>query len=64
MVLVTHDVDEAVYLGDHVVVMQPRPGRIRRTFEVDVAHPRERGDARLKAVAEQVHAEIIGVTGN
>jgi ABC-type nitrate/sulfonate/bicarbonate transport system ATPase subunit len=64
MVLVTHDVDEAVYLGDHVVVMQPRPGRIRRTFKIDVPHPRERSDARLKAVTEQVHAEIVGPNEN
>ena len=60
MILVTHDVDEAVYLGDRVVVMQPRPGRIRRVVEVNVAHPRDRADERLKALTEQVRGEIVG----
>jgi sulfonate transport system ATP-binding protein len=59
MVLVTHDVDEAVYLGDRVVVMQPRPGRIRRSFDVEVPHPRDRADTRLKRLAEDVRREII-----
>jgi ABC-type nitrate/sulfonate/bicarbonate transport system ATPase subunit len=59
MVLVTHDVDEAVYLGDRVVVMQPRPGRIRRSFDVEVPHPRDRADARLKLLSEDVRREIV-----
>jgi ABC-type nitrate/sulfonate/bicarbonate transport system ATPase subunit len=59
MVLVTHDVDEAVYLGDRVVVMQPRPGRIKKIFDIDVAHPRQRSDPRLEALTEQVRSQIL-----
>lgn len=47
MIIVTHDVDEAVFLGDRVVVMQPHPGRIKRIVNVPVAHPRKREDVRL-----------------
>jgi ABC-type nitrate/sulfonate/bicarbonate transport system ATPase subunit len=64
MVLVTHDVDEATYLGDRVVVMQPRPGRIRRTIVVSVGRPRDRADPTLKAVSEEVRGEIVDVPGN
>ncbi len=42
MVMVTHDVDEAVYLSDQIVVMTPRPGRITRIVPVKLAHPRAR----------------------
>ena len=41
-VLVTHDVEEAVYLGDRVVIMQPRPGRIKRIVDVPLTRPRDR----------------------
>jgi sulfonate transport system ATP-binding protein len=61
-ILVTHDVEEAVVLSDRVVVMQPRPGRIRRVIDVAVTRPRERGDARLRQLIELVHAEIVAGT--
>jgi sulfonate transport system ATP-binding protein len=64
MILVTHDVDEAAYLGDRVVVMQPRPGRIRRTIEVGLEHPRDRADPALKAIVEEVRGEILHVSAN
>ena len=51
MILVTHDIEKAVFLGDRVVVLQPRPGRIRRVIDLDLPHPRDRDDgviARLK----------------
>lgn len=59
-ILVTHDVSEAVYLGDQVVVMQPSPGRIRRVLPVDLPHPRDRADPRLAALEDVVLAELTG----
>lgn len=47
MIMVTHDVEEAVYLADRVVVMQPHPGRIKRVVDIKVPHPRKREDVRL-----------------
>ena len=41
-IMVTHDVDEAVYLSDKVVVMTPRPGRITGTLDIQLSHPRAR----------------------
>jgi sulfonate transport system ATP-binding protein len=60
MLLVTHDVDEAVYLGDRVVVLESRPGRIERIVEVDVVHPRDRTDRRLRELTEEVRGAIVG----
>lgn len=43
MILVTHDVDEAIYLSDRIVIMTPRPGKISEILEVNLPHPRNRG---------------------
>jgi sulfonate transport system ATP-binding protein len=59
MLMVTHDVEEAVYLSDRIAVMDPRPGRIRRIVDVPFAKPRRRADPPFVAVKD----DILGLLG-
>lgn len=43
---VTHDLEEAIYLGDRVIVLQPNPGRIVRTYDVGLSRPRDQLQTR------------------
>jgi NitT/TauT family transport system ATP-binding protein/sulfonate transport system ATP-binding protein len=58
MIQVTHDVEEAVYLGDRVVVMQPNPGRIKRIIDVPMPRERNRSSAEFIAIKEEVLREF------
>ena len=49
MLLVTHDIDEAIYMSDRIMIMTPRPGRIERVIPVNLDRPRQRNsDAFLR----------------
>src|SRR5256886_669973 len=47
LVLVTHDVDEAVVLADRVLVMRPRPGRLFQEIQINLGRPRDRNSAHF-----------------
>ncbi len=49
VLFITHDLDEAIYLSDLVVIMGRRPGRIKQVLEVKLPHPRYSYDARAEA---------------
>lgn len=56
--MVTHDVEEALYLADRVVVLDRRPGRIRTIVDVAIDRPRRRGDPAFGALKETVLGEL------
>ena len=59
MVMVTHDIEEAVYLADRIIVMDAQPGRIRRIQPVPIDHPRLRGSVDFVAIRDGLHADFV-----
>ena len=47
MVMVTHDIDEAIYMGTRVVIMAPRPGRVIESIDIDLPYPRNRSGEKF-----------------
>jgi ABC-type nitrate/sulfonate/bicarbonate transport system ATPase subunit len=60
VVLVTHDIDEAIYLADKTVVMTAHPGRIREVIDVDLPRPR-RYDMRSDAAFIQLRDHVTKI---
>jgi NitT/TauT family transport system ATP-binding protein len=56
IVMVTHDVQEAVYISDEVAVFSPGPGSIRNRIPIEVQRPRARTDAALVDIQERIFA--------
>jgi ABC-type nitrate/sulfonate/bicarbonate transport system ATPase subunit len=54
MLLVTHDIDEAIYMSDRIVIMTPRPGRIDRIIEVKLDRPRQRNSPEFLHLRAQI----------
>jgi ABC-type nitrate/sulfonate/bicarbonate transport system ATPase subunit len=62
MLMVTHDVEEAVFLSDQVVVIDQRPGRIRERLDVNLDKPRRRSDPAFVALKERI-LDLLTSTG-
>lgn len=61
MIIVTHDIDEAVYLGNRVVVMTSRPGRVKRIENTDLGNYRLRTSSNFTKIKEKIYEEFFKV---
>ena len=58
MILVTHDIDEAVFLANRVVIMNARPGTIKKVIAVDLPYPRRKSSASFQEFRHLVLSEF------
>ena len=54
VLLITHDVEEAIYLADRILVLSPRPTTIQTTFHVDMPHPRKLSSPEAQGLREAI----------
>lgn len=59
MVMVTHDIEEAVYLADRIVVMAERPGKIAEIVPIELGRPRDRGSADFAYYTRRVLSHFV-----
>ena len=58
VLLITHDVEEALYLADRIIVLSPRPTVIQASFAVPQAHPRKLSSPELQQLKDAILAEL------
>ena len=58
VLLITHDVEEAIYLADRILVLTPRPAMLQTTFQVDLPHPRKLSSPQAQSLREAILKEL------
>ncbi len=64
ILMVSHNIEEAVFMADRIVVMDKEPGRIIAEHKIDLPHPRQRRSPEFQALVDQVYATLAGQTGS
>jgi NitT/TauT family transport system ATP-binding protein len=59
ILMITHIIEEAVFLADRVVVMGTRPGHIRQIIPIDLPHPRDYQSSDFQEIVQQLHDVIV-----
>ena len=55
MIMVTHDIEEAIYLGNRIVVMSARPGEIKEIIDVDPVEGKKRNGKRFNEYKQKIY---------
>ena len=58
MLLITHDVEEAVFMADRVLVLSPRPTRIQASYDIKMPHPRALTSPAAQALRVTILKEL------
>ncbi|MBC7917065.1 MAG: ABC transporter ATP-binding protein [Rhodoferax sp.] len=58
VLLITHDVEEAIYMADRIMVLSTRPATIQASFQVDMPHPRKLSSPQAQALREAILKEL------
>ena len=58
MILVTHNIEEAVLMCDRVLLFSTNPGRIAGEIKIDIPRPRDRTDPRFEHYVDQIYTEM------
>jgi NitT/TauT family transport system ATP-binding protein len=62
ILMVSHNIEEAISMADRIVVMGKEPGHIAAEFPIDFPHPRDRRDPRFETATDRIYAAIAGHT--
>jgi ABC-type nitrate/sulfonate/bicarbonate transport system ATPase subunit len=63
MLLVTHDIDEAIYMSDRIIIMTQRPGKIEQTIPIGLERPRDRSSSDFLRLRSDI-LELLHFAGN
>ncbi|WP_322794263.1 ATP-binding cassette domain-containing protein, partial [Bellilinea sp.] len=62
ILMVSHNIEEAVFMADRLVLMDKNPGRVVADFEVNLPHPRQRKSPEFQAVVDRTYGILAGQT--